>query len=82
MDIKIHKDKTHIASVISPLQAEIIAHGIITLPDPKIGSASTKAIPKAYNNGYAIFNPANLKMYNPIKDIINDTNTSTASAFI
>ena len=82
IDIKIHRDKTHIASVTSPLQAEIIAHGTITLPEPNIGSASTKAIPNAYKSGYAIFNPANLKMYNPIKDIINDTNTSTASAFI
>ena len=81
IDIKIHNDKIHIAKDMSPLQAEIIDHGIITLPEPNIGNASTKAMPSAYNNGYAMFNPKNLKIYNPIKDIINDINTSTASAF-
>ena len=50
-DITIHKPKTHNASVILPLHADIIAQGIITVPEPNIGSASTKPIPIAYNNG-------------------------------
>jgi len=34
------------ANFISPFIAAIIAHGIITVPEPKIGSASTKPMPK------------------------------------
>ena len=52
IDITINRDNKHIASLRFPLQAEIIDQGIITLPEPNIGSASTKAIPIAYNNGY------------------------------
>ena len=66
---------------MSPLHAEIIAHGTITLPEPKIGSASTKPIPNAYSNGYFTFNPAILKIYSPITEIINDIRISNACAF-
>ena len=52
-------------SVKSPLHAQIMAQGIITADEPKIGSASTKPIPRAASNGYWIFNPIILKRYNP-----------------
>ena len=42
----------------SPFNPETIAHGIITVPDPNIGSASTNPIPKAISSGNPTFNPA------------------------
>ena len=42
-----HNTKTAIANFILPLNARKIAHGTITVPEPKIGSASTKPINKA-----------------------------------
>ena len=45
------------AKEISPVKAKYPAHGIITVPEPNIGSASIKAIPKAINNGNLIFHP-------------------------
>ena len=65
-----HKINTPNANFISPLKALIIAHGIITLPDPNIGKASTNAIPIAINKGYLTFKCAILKIYNPINEII------------
>ena len=70
-----------IPKVKSPLQAAIIAQGIITAAEPKIGRASINAIPSAAISGYCTFIPKNLNIYNPIKDIINDTITNIASAF-
>ena len=40
-----HKANIPIANFISPEKAKIPAQGIITVPEPKIGKASTKAIP-------------------------------------
>lgn len=37
-----------IASLKSPVNAKIPAQGIITVPEPNIGSASTNAIPNCY----------------------------------
>lgn len=45
-NINIYIANIVIASDISPLNAEIIAQGIMAVPAPKIGSASTKAMPK------------------------------------
>ena len=67
--------------VKSPLHAAIIAHGIITVAEPKIGRASTKPIPKAASRGYSTFNPANLKIYSPIRQTKNETPTKINSAF-
>ena len=39
-----------IPKFISPFIADIIAHGNIIVPEPNIGSASTKAIPNAATN--------------------------------
>lgn len=51
------------------------------VPDPSIGKASTNPIPMAYKRGYFTLNPKKCKIYNPISDIINDTNTNMVSAF-
>lgn len=60
-DIIIHKTKIHNARFKSPEHAVIIAHGIMKVPAPKIGSKSTKPIIRAINNGYSTFNPKNDK---------------------
>ena len=41
----------------SPFIAEIIAQGIITVPDPNMGRASTNPIAIAAKTGYPTFNP-------------------------
>ena len=46
----------------SPFIAQIIAHGIITVPDPSIGRASTNPMNNAINKGYCTLNPANCKI--------------------
>ena len=51
-DIMINKTIKAIANLISPLIAEIIDHGTITVPDPKIGRASTNPIAIAAITGY------------------------------
>ena len=80
-DIIIHKTIIDIPSFKSPFNADIIAHGTITVPDPNIGSASTNPIANAINNGYFISIPITFNKYNPITDIINDININVASAF-
>ena len=65
----------------SPFNPAIIAQGTITVPEPNIGSASTKPINSAINNGYSIANPTNFKIYKPINETMNDTNISVACAF-
>ena len=65
----------------SPFNAEIIAHGTITVPEPSIGRASTNPIPSALKNGYGTLKPINFKIYNPIKTIRNEIATNIASAF-
>ena len=70
-----------IPKVKSPSQAQIIAHGIITVALPNIGSASTKPIPSAAINGNGTFRPTNLNIYSPTSEITNETNTKIASAF-
>ena len=56
----------------SPFSPDIIAHGIITVPEPKIGSASTNPIPNAISNGNPTFRPAKYIIYSPIKEITKD----------
>ena len=73
IDIIIHKEIIDIPNFKSPFNADIIAHGTITVPEPKIGKASTNPIPSANNNGYFIFIPIILNKYKPITDIIKDT---------
>ena len=70
-----------IPNVKSPLNATIIAHGIITEEEPNIGSASTNPIAKAAIKGYGTFKPTILNKYSPIRDITKDTNTNITSAF-
>ena len=65
----------------SPFSAEIIAQGIITVPEPKIGRASTKPINNAINKGYCILNFKKDNIYNPTKEIINETKIKVTSAF-
>ena len=65
----------------SPFKPEIIAQGTITVPEPKIGKASTKPINKAINNGNSMLKFANFNIDNPTKEIIKDTKISVASAF-
>lgn len=67
--------------ILNLLKSEIIAQGIITVPEPKIGNASTKPINKAINNGNSMLKFANFNIDNPIKEIIKDTKISVASAF-
>ena len=52
-----HNTNIPIASFISPENARIPAQGIITVPEPKIGSASINAIPIAIIKGNSIFQP-------------------------
>ena len=65
--IIINKIIIAIPKFISPLIALIIAQGIIKLPEPSIGSASTNPIANAISNGYFILNPKNCNIYNPNK---------------
>jgi len=60
-----YKTIKHIPNVILPLHAEIIAHGVKTVPAPNIGNASTNAITIAIINGNFTSNPTHLKIYNP-----------------
>ena len=76
-----NKTKIAIPNFKSPFNADKIAHGTITVPEPRIGSASTNPIPSAISNGNSIANPKNFSKYNPIIDIINETKISVASAF-
>ena len=80
-DIIMNKTKIAIPNFKSPFNADKIAHGTITVPEPRIGSASTNPIPSAISNGNSIANPKNFSKYNPIIDIINETKISVASAF-
>ena len=49
--IIIHNDIIDIPKFRFPSRVEIIAQGIITVPEPSIGSASTNPIPNAINKG-------------------------------
>ena len=51
IDIIAHNTKIPIANFKLPSAAQITAHGNIIVPDPSIGSASTKAIPNAISKG-------------------------------
>ena len=64
----------------SPFKPEITAQGIITVPEPKIGRASTNPINNAINNGYSMLNFKNDNIYNPNKEIKKDTKINVASA--
>lgn len=46
----------------SPFKPDKIPHGIITVPEPRIGKASTKAMPIAMIKGKPTFNPAKYKI--------------------
>ncbi len=81
IDIIIHSTKMLTPSLTSPLHADIIAHGTITVPEPNIGRASTNPIANAYNKGYFTSSPAILKAYSPISDITKEISISVASAF-
>lgn len=74
IDIIINKIIIASPNFKSPLSPDIIAQGTITVPDPKIGNASTNPIKRAINKGNSILNFANFNIYNPTKDIKNDTN--------
>ena len=76
--IIINKIIIDIPSVKSPFSPEIIAHGIITVPDPRIGSASTKPIPSAISNGNPTFSPAKYIIYNPITEIVKEIKIKVA----
>lgn len=80
-DIINHNTNIAIPNVRSPLQADIIAQGTITVPEPSIGNASINPIPNAARSGYFILKPTQLYIYNPIKEIMNDTSINIAWAF-
>ena len=61
-DIIINKITIAIPNFKSPFRAEIIAQGIITVPEPKIGKASTNPINRAINSGNSILNFANFNI--------------------
>ena len=61
-----------IPSFKSPFNASIIAQGTITVPEPKIGKASTNPTPIAPKSGYGTLNPRNLRIYSPIRTIKNE----------
>ena len=48
-DIIIHNTIIDIPSFKSPFNPDIIPHGTMTVPDPSIGRASTKAMPNCTN---------------------------------
>ena len=52
IDIIINKVIIAIPNLKSPFNPDIIAHGIITVPEPRIGSASTNPINNAIRRGY------------------------------
>ena len=79
--IIIHSTSMETPSVMSPLNAVIIAHGTITVPEPKIGSASTIAIPIADINGYWTLSPATENPIKPIKEITNEIPINFTWAF-
>ena len=79
--IMINKTIIAIPRFISPFKADIIAQGIIKLPEPKIGRASTKPIASAISNGYLILKPQNCKIYKPTKDITKEINIRLNCAF-
>ena len=81
VDIIISKTIIAIPNFKSPFNPEIIAHGTITVPEPKIGSASTNPINNAINNGNSILKFANFSIYKPTKEIIKETNIRVDSAF-
>ena len=54
--------------------ADHTAQGSIAVPEPNMGNASTKPIPKAAINGTFTPHPIKWKMYNPIKDITKEIN--------
>ena len=81
IDIIINKVRIAIPKDKSPFKPDIIAQGIITVPDPKIGSASTNPINKAISNGYCTLNFKKDNTYNPTKEMIKETKISVASAF-
>ncbi len=62
IDIIIHKIIIDIPNVKSPFKPDNIPHGTIMVPDPNIGSASTKAIPIAVIRGNPTFSPAKYKI--------------------
>ena len=57
-----------IPNFISPFKPEITAQGTITVPEPKIGSASTNPMPNAARSGNSIGMPITFKKYNPNKN--------------
>lgn len=64
-DIIIHNINSAIPKFKFPVNAEIIAQGIIIVPDPNIGNASTNPIASADVNGYLTSSPMNLNIYSP-----------------
>ena len=80
-DMMMSKTMMAIPKLKSPFMAQMTAQGTITVPDPRIGRASTNPINKAINNGYGMLNPVNCKIYNPIKEMIKEMRTKVASAF-
>ena len=61
-DMIIHKTIMDIPNVKSPFKPDNIHHGTIIVPEPKIGSASTKAIPIAVIKGKPTLSPAKYKI--------------------
>ena len=80
-DIIINNVIIAIPNLKSPFSPEIIAHGTITVPEPKIGSASTNPINKAIRRGYCTLNFKNDNKYNPISEIIKEINIKVVCAF-
>lgn len=70
-----------IPNVKSPDIIVIIPHGSITVPEPSIGSKSTKPIPSDIRKGDSIFIPIALNIYRAIRTIIKEINISIISAF-
>ena len=81
IDIIINKVIIAIPNLKSPFNPDIIAHGIITVPEPRIGSASTNPINNAIRRGYWILKFKKDNKYNPTNEIINDISINVASAF-
>jgi hypothetical protein len=61
-DIIIQSTIIDIPNLKSPFKPENIPHGIITVPEPNIGRASTNPIPIAIIRGKPTFNPAKYKI--------------------
>ena len=80
-DIIIHNAIIDNPNVSSPFSPEIIPHGIITVPEPNIGKASTKAIRIAAISGKPTLNFKKCKMYRPIKLIKKDIIIKNTCAF-